>query len=172
MTHTNPSSDPNPQATHPLKLLLHVKGNLPPFVLCLSSYIHPSQFQGCLSDVPVCRALPPPDWLLGCVYLCAGSSSLTVYKPEDLCFALVFFLRSDHLLIVLFCLSSKFWIIFSQQIFSFSLKSVSIPIHSSKKTLIKQCVQTIWQSNSLPVSYPTFKLALLLLGKLYCGKLK
>lgn len=116
--HTSPSSDPNQRETHPLKLLLHVKWNTRPFVPCLSSCIHPSQlFQWCLSNASACRALPPPDWFFSCVHLCAGNASLTVYKPEDLCPALEFFLRFYHLLKVLFCLSSKFWIVFSQYFF-------------------------------------------------------
>lgn len=121
-----------------------------PFFPCQSSYIHPSQlFQQCLIDGSACRGLSPPDWFLCCVHPSEGNSSLTVYKPEDLCFALeLFFLRFDHLLIVLFCLSSKFCLFSSNNFFPFSLKSGSIPLNSSNKMLIKKCVQTISQSLS------------------------
>lgn len=141
VTHTSPSSDTNPQTTHPLKLLLYVKGNSF-FPACLPIYIHHCLEQQCLSDVSACRALSP-NWFLCSMHQCAHNSSLTVHKPENLCFALEFFLRFDHLLIVLFCLSSKFCILLSQQIFfSCSLKAVSIPLHSSKKILIKKCIQS------------------------------
>lgn len=110
---------------------------IPLFPACLSISIHHSCSDNALV---MCLHAELYFLLIDSEVVCISVqaiSSLTVYKPEDLCFASEFFLRFDHLLIVLFCLSSKFWILFSQQIFSFSLKSVSIPLLSSKKTLIK-----------------------------------